>query len=601
MSQKKKLCTCGKTKNPLFCDHSHKVTTAPPVEQVPSHSEILLMMLPYWDPLVPPQGIAHLKYFLQLNHYTVKTKNSNTHKEFKGIYNCYYSVLRKYIPENKRGNFFNIGHDVLRNHMLAHINYVNEKEYIELVKEIIYQTFFTHFSDRQVKELNKIWDDFYKKLEEYIIDLVVTEKPAVVGLSVPRDSLAASLFAFKLVKERFPHIMTVMGGSIFVDQLRVGTPNFEHFTAKTPFIDKIIIGEGQLLFLKLLRGELPENQGVFTKEDIGGEMLGFSPLNIPDMSEYDIYHDYPYLAAQASSSCPNQCSFCHVAASSGKYREKDPKQTVAEMKYLFETYHLQLFFMTDALLNQVATPLSEEFLKDGVAIYWDGYLRVSEAVGDYETTMLWRRGGMYRARLGVESGSQHVLDMMDKGITIEQTRMALASLANAGIKTTAYWVIGHPGETEKDFLQTLQLLEECKNHIYEAECNPFIYSYSGQGKTEDWQDKRVLLYPEKAKDMLITQTWKLDGLPTREEIYERVNRFVAHCNHLGIPNPYSLHEIFKADMRWKELHRNAVPRVVDFKYGGDYIDECKHAKELSLLENKLHDEGDFGFSSAVGK
>jgi radical SAM superfamily enzyme YgiQ (UPF0313 family) len=596
MSQKKKLCTCGKTKNPPFCDHSHEVTIAPSVEHAPWGSKILLMMLPYWDPLVPPQGIAHLKYFLQLNNYTVKTKDANTDEAFKEIYNRYYNLLSKYIPRNKQGNFFNIGHDVLRNHMLAHINYVDEGEYIELVKEIIYQTFFTPLSHQQVMELNKIWDDFYKRLEVYIADLAAADKPAVVGLSVPRDSLAASLFAFKLIKKRFPHIMTVMGGSIFVDQLRVGTPNFDHFLAKTPFIDKIIIGEGQLLFLKLLRGELPEKQKVFTKKDINSEILGFSPLNIPDMSDFDIHRDYPYLAAQASSSCPNQCSFCHVVASNGNYREKDPKQTAAEMKYLYETYGLQLFFMADALLNHVATPLSKEFLKDDAVLYWDGYLRVCEEAGDLDTTMLWRRGGMYRARLGVESGSQHVLDMMDKGITIQQTRMTLAGLANAGIKTTTYWVIGHPGETEADFLQTLHLLEECKNDIYEAECNPFIYSYSGQGKTEDWQDKRALLYPARATDMLIIQTWKFAGLPTRDETYERINQFVAHCNRLGIPNPYSLHEIFKADKRWKELHRNSVPRVVDFKHGGYYIDECKRVKELSFLENKLQDVGDFGFS-----
>lgn len=597
MSKKKKLCTCGKTKRPPLCDHSHEVTAASRVEQAPAQNEILLMMLPYWDPLVPPQGIAHLKYYLQLNQYTVKTKNANTKEEFKEIYNRYYRVLRKYIPWNRQGNFFNIGHDVLRNHMLAHINYVDESEYIELVKKIIYQTFFISFSHPQVVELNRIWSDFYEKLETYIVDLAAAERPAVVGLSVPRDSLAASLFAFKLVKERFPSVMTVMGGSIFVDQLRMGTPNFDRFLAKTPFIDKIIIGEGQLLFLKLLQGELPEKQKVFTKEDIDGKTLGFSPLNIPDMSDFDISRDYPYLSAQASSSCTNQCSFCHVVASGGKYREKDPKQTVAEMKNLFATHRLQLFFMSDALLNHVATPLSEEFLKDDTALYWDGYLRVSEEAGDLDTTMLWRRGGMYRVRLGVESGSQHVLEMMDKGITIEQTRMTLAALASAGIKTTTYWVIGHPGETEADFMQTLQLVEECKNDIYEAECNPFIYSYSGQGKSDDWQDNRVLLFPDKAEDMLIIRTWKFAGLPTREETYERINRFVAHCNRLGIPNPYSLHEIYKADMRWKELHRNSVPRVVDFKLGGSYIDECKHVKEVSYLENKMPDVGDFGFSS----
>ena len=89
--------------------------------------KILLMVLPFWDPLVPPQGIAHLKHFLQHHGHAVKTMDANTAGEFKDVYNRYFQVLAKYVPEHKRGNFFNIGHDVMRNHMLAHIHYDDEE------------------------------------------------------------------------------------------------------------------------------------------------------------------------------------------------------------------------------------------------------------------------------------------------------------------------------------------------------------------------------------------------------------------------------------------------------------------------------------------
>jgi radical SAM superfamily enzyme YgiQ (UPF0313 family) len=286
-----------------------------------------------------------------------------------------------------------------------------------------------------------------------------------------------------------------------------------------------------------------------------------------------------------------------VAAYFGKYKRKDPKQTVEEMIALYKKYGLQVFFMNDALLNGIAPALSEEFIKADVTLYWDGYLRVDNAVCDPENTFQWRRGGFYRARLGVESGSQHVLDLMHKGITPDQIKEALFSLAHAGIKTTAYWVIGHPGETEEDFRQTLQLLDEAKNNIYEAECNPFIYGYSGQADSQKWKDKRKQLYPEKARDMLILQTWYIETEPSREVTYERVNRFVAHCRKLGIPNPYSLHDIYNADKRWKELHRNAVPPLALLNDQEKHVDENKYVKKEVLLQNTLEEKGDFGFDS----
>jgi radical SAM superfamily enzyme YgiQ (UPF0313 family) len=555
---------------------------------------ILLMILPFWDPLVPPQGIAHLKHFLQHHGCVVKTMDANTAGEFKEVYNRYFQVLAKYVPEHKRGNFYNIGHDVMRNHMLAHIHYNDEEKYIQLVKMIVYQTFFTHWHPQQVLELIEVSDIFYQRLEHYIYHALQQEKPDVLGLSVLRDTIGPSLFAFRLAKKKNPRLMTVMGGAIFSDHLLIDTPNFNYFLQRTPYIDKIIIGEGQILFLKLLQGQLPASRKVFTKKDIHGEILGYTPLNQPDLSDFHVKEDYPYLSAQASGSCPNQCSFCNVAAFFGPYREKEPMQVVREMRELYQKYGLQLFFMNDSLVNHVATPLSKELIKAGLSLYWDAYLRVDDAVCDHDTTLLWRRGGFYRARMGIESGSQHVLDLMGKHITPQQSCAAMASLANAGIKTTAYVVIGHPGESEEDFQQTLQLIEESKNDIFEAECNPFIYGYAGQANTETWKDKRKLLYPEEAKEMLLLQSWTVDEEPSREVTYRRVCRFSQHCNRLGIPNPYSLHDIYRADERWKELHKNAVPRLVDFKDSFN-IDENIYVKKIHFLQNSLQDEGDFDF------
>jgi hypothetical protein len=131
--------------------------------------------------------------------------------------------------------------------------------------------------------------------------------------------------------------------------------------------------------------------------------------------------------------------------------------------------------------------------------------------------------------------------------------------------------------------------------IYEAECNPFIYGYSGQAATDQWKDMRTLLYPDWAKEMLMLQTWIVDSDPTREVAYDRVNRFVRRCEELGIPNPYSINDIFNADTRWQKLHKNAVPNLLELNDESLYIDECKHIQPVGLLQKQLDDDGDFDF------
>jgi hypothetical protein len=260
--------------------------------------------------------------------------------------------------------------------------------------------------------------------------------------------------------------------------------------------------------------------------------------------------------------------------------------------------------LTDSLLNPVIADLANECLKADITLYWEGWLRVDKQVCSLDNTINWRRGGFYHARLGIESGSPHVLELMGKKIGMDEVRAAISALAYAGIKTTTLWVVGHPGETEEDFQQTLDLIEELRSDIYEAECRPFYYYLTGQvGSDSDWWKnlEKIPLYPASAKDMLLFQTWLLDCHPPREVIYQRMNRFVKHCRDLGVPNPYSMHDIYEADERWKKLHKNAAPPVVEFKNTDSYIDECKQVKKINLVQvrdqpGKGQDEYmDFGF------
>jgi hypothetical protein len=563
-----------------------------------NNNKVLLVLLPYWDPLIPPHGISCLKSFLRQQGHNVHTIDMNIEDEFRIIYDSYFQTLKQGIPKFNQANFYNIGHHAFRDHLLAQLNQGEREDtdYIELVKTIIYNTFYFYIDTALIQALNKLLRDFYIRLEEFFLELLEHEQPAVLGLSVNSGTLPASLHAFRITKQKYPHIMTVMGGSVFVDQLAIGSPNLEYFLEKTPFIDKIIIGEGELLFHKLLCGELNPFQRVFTLRDIQDEVVNLSQMQVPDFTDLQTQY-YPYLVMYASRSCPFNCSFCCERVLWGTYRKKEIRQVVQELSELHQQYGARLFLMGDALLNPIITDLASGLLESGLPIYFDGYLRADKHVCNLENALSWRRGGFYRARIGAESGSQHVLDLMDKRITPLQIKAAVSTLALAGIKTTTYWLIGHPGETEEDFLQTLNLIEELRDDIYEADPNPFYFYLSGQVNSASWVQKNSCrpLYGEAIRGQILIQQWYMEGEPCREEVYHRLFRFVECCQSLGIPNPYSLKGIQMADERWKILHKNAVPTLLELKDDKFTMERRDSIKELNYAQNTFCEEGDFAF------
>ncbi|WP_010248520.1 B12-binding domain-containing radical SAM protein [Acetivibrio cellulolyticus] len=558
--------------------------------------KVLLLTLPFLTPICPPLGISCIKGFVQPHGYDVTTVDGMNELALREWAYTYFDTLESYIPEKKRGHFFNVGLDVLNNHFMAFTNHTDKQKYEILVEDIVAKNFFVQIDKEQIDELNMIVQNFFIELKTFILRLVGEHKPDVLGLSVYRGTLPASLFALKTVKEMYPDVLTIMGGAIFSQELFVNSPNYHRFMERAPYVDKMIIGEGELIFLKILNGELPAEQKVFMIEDIKEGLLELDEMPLPDFSDFEI-SNYPLLPTYTSRGCTFRCSFCAETVYWKKYRKKEAKKVVDEFITLNEKYGRSLFVLTDCVINPLVNNLVDEIIKRDLQLYWDVYLKVDKNVCNPECTIKWRKGGFYRARLGIESGSQRVLDMIDKRITLDEIRAAITSLASAGIKTTTYWFSGHPGETEEDFQQTLDLLEELQDYIYEAECDPFRYFHTGQVNADVWANEigNEYLYPAEATDMLLTQTWVLKAEPGREEIYSRQCRFKEKCKELGIPNPYSLKEIQAADERWKRLHKNAVPMITDLAKGVVSIDECKNVKRILQVESQLTDDTEFNF------
>lgn len=526
--------------------------------------KILLGLMPFWSPLTPPLGISVLKSYLTQHGFDVTTYDFNAENELWGILNRYFEILQTVIPEEQRNNFYMVAYDVLSNQLMAFLHKTSENEYRELVRMLMQKNFFVGIDDEAIVAMDQALSNFYAALYKSLFRVFDQVQPDIFGLSVYSTNLAPSLFALKMVKEDYPEVMTIMGGGIFADHLNIGTPNFEIFLKETEeYLDKMVVGEGEILFTKILSGELPEKR-VYSLKDIDGLNVDLNAVAVPDFREFD-KKAYLQMATYATRSCPFQCGFCSETVQWGKFRAKNVAKVVEEIEYLKEQYGSKLFLFGDSLVNPIINELSERLIERGTDVYWDAYLRADPEVCIPENAELWRKAGYYRARLGIESGSAHVLELMNKKTHPEQIKKAIKTLANAGVKTTTYWVVGYPGEREEDFEETLNLIIELKDDIYEIDWHPFYFFMDGQVNSRKWVKNYgvELLYPQEYTPMLLTQTWALKTNPTREEIFNRMNRMRQVCKDYNIPNPYSLMDIYQADKRWQSLHDKSGPTILD--------------------------------------
>ncbi len=300
-----------------------------------------------------------------------------------------------------------------------------------------------------------IFDDYF---QQRILPRVATLRPRMVALSINYRHQVVPGFALAgMLHRQFPELTVVAGGGMFTSwkgALRGRGAGFDCFS-------HIVFGPGEIPLERLARGD---GRGEYFLED--GGRVGL----IPDYgfaNPADYLSPLPTLQVSASRGCYWQrCQFCPEATSPTHPFSAAPPGDLPELLLeLAGRYGVGHFHLTDnAVPVHVLRDLAGRRRELG-HLSWHGFVRFEQALLDDAFVGELAGSGCRMLQLGLESGSQAVLDRLGKGIRLDQASRILKNLRRAGIASYVYIMLGTPGETEQDAELTLGFLEEHADEI----------------------------------------------------------------------------------------------------------------------------------------
>ncbi len=277
------------------------------------------------------------------------------------------------------------------------------------------------------------------------------------------------MYMIEQVKKKRPEARIAVGGpeafnSWFLSKMQ-DEMNFD-----IGMIDFVIQGEGEQELLTLLENlhEFPKQHDPYV---MGGfkSRLDLDSLPFPDYDDFDLSrYDHPDGASiETSRGCVAKCSFC-AETHFWKFRYQKANRVIEEMKYQISKYGIRRFWFVDSLANGAYTEfknLVHAIIDEGLDIRWNSYAR-NDGRMDLDLFKKIHQSGCTVLSFGVESGSQKVLDDMQKKVKIWEIENNLRDGRIAGMTNHCNWIVGFPTEGKEEFLHSLELLYNVRKDMY---------------------------------------------------------------------------------------------------------------------------------------
>ncbi|MBF0511039.1 MAG: cobalamin-dependent protein [Candidatus Omnitrophica bacterium] len=308
------------------------------------------------------------------------------------------------------------------------------------------------------------------------VERILAQNPDYVGISTVTMSIDRTAELADLLKLRNNRIKIIVGG-----------PHLSSVPQETmqlfPSFDAGIIGEGEKTLVELLKvwdnGEPLESvQGLIyrdekalvrTKPRAMIKNLDELPLPAWDLipNAIDLYRPsapsyirLPSTTLVTSRGCFGQCIFCNSKMIHGNLRSFSAEYVLDMVRYLIKNYGVRDISIYDdnfVVNERRVRTICETILAEKLDLTWSCYSRVDQ--GNLELFQLMKKAGCWQISYGIESGSQRILDLIKKNVTLEQVERTVVMTKKAGLRTRGFFIIGHFGETRESILETIRFMK----------------------------------------------------------------------------------------------------------------------------------------------
>lgn len=338
-----------------------------------------------------------------------------------------------------------------------------------------YRTPFGLLSPENARaEATRKRNPFFEYIERILVPRLTKADPIAIGISMcfPGQLQPAYALAYQL-RARFPRAHLVAGGPGLTQILsRLRGPALAR--ALGPF-DSAILYEGEDALLSLIRA-LESGDDMTSVPNLvsrGGaapqprRARSVAELPAPDFSGMPLERYFaPFLVLpyDPTRGCYwGKCAFCHyglTAVGTAKYRERPMVAITEHLRQLSEGYGTRYFHLSqDSVAPKTAVRLAGALSDAKLDLGWCTDIR-PEPYLTLERAKLLASAGAVACALGVESGDERILSLIDKGISVAEVSAVIDDMAAAGIAVEAMCFTDFPTETRKEALRTLTFLRD---------------------------------------------------------------------------------------------------------------------------------------------
>lgn len=304
-------------------------------------------------------------------------------------------------------------------------------------------------------------------LAKYISD----QRPFLAGIAAYTPFIHKAHEYAQTVKSAVPEIKTLIGG---YHASALPERTLEEF----PAFDFLAAGEGENTIVELagaLRGGRNPNTtpGLYYRDN--GSIAAapkrersdniddfpFPARALLDQSRYKVspinYVELPTTGILASRGCDHRCAFCSQSVFGGRARVRSAENITAEIEQCRADFGMKGFrFYDDNLTAYRDTCLEfcDLLLSRNIHIHWNCFSRVDSV--DPELLGAMKRAGCHQIKYGVETGTEKMIDVIKKGVCLDQDRRAVEITRQAGIECQISIILGLPGETIGDMRETVR-------------------------------------------------------------------------------------------------------------------------------------------------